>query len=155
MSGRDVPSCAAETACFKAFSASVVGFCENACAALLALAALDTTPPTMTGKAELCRALELAIDGLRVTGGADVTVGGVDADDPPADAGPELDLIIVILLDTESGIFAVDEGVMTLEEAKLEEDATLLVVICIFEVLDATVSLDVAVTVQKSCGTTL
>lgn len=48
-----IPFWAAETACFKVFSVSVVGFWENACAALVALAALDVTPPTIPGKAEL------------------------------------------------------------------------------------------------------
>ena len=57
--GQKVPSWAAETADFKAFSVSVVGFCENACAALLALAALETTPPAIA-EVELKTALELA-----------------------------------------------------------------------------------------------
>lgn len=62
-----LPSWAAETACFRAISVSVVGFWENACAALFALAALVATPPTMPGKAELCTAFKLAINELGVT----------------------------------------------------------------------------------------
>ena len=109
---RGSPSCAAETASFKAFSVSVVGFWENACAALVALAALDATPPTTTGKAELCTALELAIDGASVTELGGVTIGGNDADEdankvvvacaPPADENTEdaeLDAIVAALLD--------------------------------------------------------
>ena len=43
---------------------SVVGFSENACAAALALATLADALATMPDKAELCTALELAIDEL-------------------------------------------------------------------------------------------
>lgn len=164
-----IPSWAAETASFKAVSVSVVGFWENACAALLALAALVTTPPTIPGKAELCTALELAIDELGVTELGGVTVGGIDADEdaedevvaccPPTDEGvedAELDAVGVELLDGETGVLGVDGGGMTLDEGTLGEEAMLLDVICMIEgVLEATLLLGVAVAVQNNCGTTL
>ena len=56
------PFWAAETACFRVFSVSAIGFLENALAALPALATLVLTPPIKPGKAELCTALELATD---------------------------------------------------------------------------------------------
>lgn len=151
----NLPSWAADTACFREFSVSVVGFWENACAALLALAALVATPPTIPGKAELCTALELAVDELGVTELCDVRIGGFDADEdavnnvvaggPTADNAEdaELDTMGVRLLD---GGVGVDEDGMTLDEGALEEDTML---------LEATLLLEVAVAVQYSCGTTL
>lgn len=162
-------SWAAETACFKAVSVSVVGFWEKACAALLALAALVTTPPTTPGKAELCTALELAVDEFGVSELGDVTVGGTDADEDaenevfacnsPADEGAEYAELGAIgneLLDGETGVLDVDDGGMTLDGGTLEEEAMLLDVICmIVGVLEAALLLSVAVPVQNSCGTTL
>lgn len=166
---RNLPSWAAETACFRAFSVSVVGFWENACAALLALAALVATPPTIPGKAELCTALELGIDELGVTGLADVMVGGIDADEDTvynvvagritldeAAEDAELDTMGVRLLDGRIGALGVDDDATTLDEGVLEDENMLLDVICIINgVLEATLLLEVAVAVQNSCGTTL
>lgn len=148
---------------------SVVGFWENACAALLALATLAVTLPTMTGKAEVCTALELAIDGPRVTELGGVTVGGTGADEDaeddvvacgaPADEEEEyaeLDAIGGALLDGETGGLGVDDGATTLDEGKTVEEATLLDVICMTDgVLEAALLLGVTVAVQYSCGTTL
>ena len=146
----------------------MVGFWENACAALLALAALVTTPPTIPGKAELRTALELAIAELGVTELGGVVVGGIDADEDtedevaacgPTDEGVEdakLDDVGVELLDGETGVLGVDGGGTTLDEGMLEEGAVLLDVICMIEgVLEAAVLLGVAVAVQNNCGTTL
>lgn len=144
----------------------MVGFWENACAALLALAALVATPPTMPGKAELCTALELAVDVLVVAELCDVRMGGTDADDDDVNnvvaGGPiadedaedtELDTMGVRLLD---GGIGVDEDGITLDEGVLEEEIMLLDVICIINgVLEATLLLEVTVAVQYSCGTTL
>ena len=145
---------------------SVVGFWENACAALLALAALVATPPTTPGKAELCTALELAVDELGLTELCDVMMGGIDADEddvnnvvaggPTADEDAEdaeLDTMGVRLLD---GGIGVDEDRITLDEGVLEEEIMLLDVICTINgVLEAALLLEVAVAVQYSCGTTL
>ncbi len=147
----------------------MVGFWENACAALVALAALDTTPPTITGKAELCTALELAVDEIEVTELGGVTIGGTDADEDaenevvancvPADDGAddaddaEVDDIGAAVLDGEIGVLGVDDGGMMLDEDTLDEEATLLDVICRIErVLEATLLLKVAVAVQYTDG---
>lgn len=166
---RLLPSWAADTAFFRTLSVSEVGFCENACAALLALAALAATPPTMTGRAELCTALELTIDELEATKTGVVTVGVIEADedaenevitDGPA-AGKsaedaELDPLVVALLNGKIGALGVDDGGMMLDEATLDEEAVLLDVICLTGgVLEAAVLLGVAVAVQYNCGTTL
>ena len=162
----EVPSWAAETACSRAFFVLVVGFCENACAALVALAALDTTPPTMTGKAELCTALELAVDEIEVTELDGVTIGGTDADEdaenevvagcvPPDDGADdaEVDDIGSAVLEGEIGVLSVDDGGMMLDEGTLDEEATPLDVICRIEgVLEATILLKVAVAVQYTDG---
>ena len=154
---------------------SVVGFWENACAALLALVTLDAVPPTIAGKAELCTALELAIDELGVTELADVMVGGIDADEDTvynvvagwitldeAAEDAELDTMGVGLLDERIGALGVDDDATTLDEGVegvegvLEEKMVLLDVICIINgVLEATLLLEVAVAVQNSWGTTL
>lgn len=148
---------------------SVVGFWENACAALLAFAALVATPPTIPTKEELCTALELAIDELGVAELADVMVGGIDADEDDVynvvasgitlDEGVDdtmLDTMDVRLLDGRIGALGVDDGTTTLDEGVVEEDNMLVDVICIINgVLDAKLLLEVAVAVQNSCGTTL
>ncbi|KAL9071207.1 MAG: hypothetical protein Q9161_004384 [Pseudevernia consocians] len=109
----------------------------------------------MTGRAELCTALELAIDELGATRLDVVTVGGIDADaDADADAedeviscGPlayegaedaELIAIMITLLDGETGVLDVDDGGITLDEDTLDEEAMLLDVICMTDgVLEA------------------
>ena len=151
------------TACFKAFSVSVVGFWENACAALVALAALDTTPPTIPGEEELCTALELAGDEPRVT------ELGVDADEDAVNEVVACDALVkkgvedadvetteFALLDGRLGVLSIDDGSTELDEGTLEEEAALLDVIGTIEgVLDTPLLLNVAVAVQNSCGTTL
>ena len=148
---------------------SVVGFWENACAALLALAAPVTTPPTIPGKAELCTALELAIDELGVTELVAVRIGGTDADEsaengvvvgcaPANDSAEdaELDAMVVALLDGRTCALGVDDGGTALDEGTMGEETMLLDVICIIDgVLEAAMLLGVAVAVQYSCGTTL
>ncbi len=147
----------------------MVGFCENACAALLALAALAATPPTMTGRAELCTALELTIDELGATETGVMTVGAIEADEdadnevviggPAADESAEdaeLNTLVVALLNGKIGALGVDDGGIMLDEGTLDEEAMLLDVICIEGgVLEAAVLLGVAVAVQYNCGTTL
>ncbi len=144
----------------------MVGFWENACAALVALAALDTTPPIMTGKAEPCTALELAVDEIEVTELGGVTIGVTDADEDaenevvagcvPADDGAddaEVDDIGAAVLDGEISVLGVDDGGMMLDEGTLDKEATLLDVICRIErVLEATLLLKVAVAVQYTDG---
>ena len=147
---------------------SVVGLSENACAALLALATFVTAPPTIPGKAELCTALELAIDEPRVTELNVVTVGGIDADDddakndavacePTAGEGEEEPAVIVVTtLDGETRSIGVDVDAITLDEGTLVEEVVLLDVICKIDgVLEAALLLGVAVAVQYNCGTTL
>lgn len=148
---------------------SVVGFSENACAAALALAALAATLATMPDKAELCTALELAIDELGVTELGNETVEATDADEdaeieviacvPPADEGAEdveLDAIGVTLLGDDTGGLGVDDGAIMLDDGTPEEEATLVDVICMINgVLEAALLLGVTVAVQYSCGTTL
>ena len=123
----------------------------------------------MTGRAELCTALELAIDELGATGLGVVTVGGIDADEdaeneviscgPPAFEGAEdaeLIAIVVTLLDGETGVLGEDDGGITLDEGTLDEKAMLLDLICMTDgVLEAVLLLGVAVAVQYTCGMTL
>ena len=123
----------------------------------------------MTGRAELCTALELAIDELGATRLDVVTVGGIDPDadaedeviscGPPAYEGAEdaeLISIIITLLDGETGVLDVDDGGITLDEGTLGEEAMLLDVICMTDgVLEAVLLLGVAVAVQYTCGMTL
>ena len=125
----------------------------------------------MTGRAELCTALELAIDELGATRLDVVTVGGIDADadadaeDEVISCGPlayegaedaELIAIMITLLDGETGVLDVDDGGITLDEGTLGEEAMLLDVICMTDgVLEAVLLLGVAVAVQYTCGMTL
>ena len=81
--------------------------------------------------------------------------------DAPADEDAEVNSVgIVALLDAETSVLSVDDGRRTtLDDCMLvnEEEATLLGVICMLEVVadDATLLLSVTVAVQNSCGTTL
>ena len=64
--------------------------------------------------------------------------------------------MLVAVLDGKADELGVDDGGIVLDEAKLGEEAMLLVVICMFDgMLEATLLLGVAVAVQNSCGTTL
>ena len=81
--------------------------------------------------------------------------------DALADKDAEVNSVdTVALLDEETSVLSVDDGKRTtLDDCMLvkEEEATLLDVICMLEVVadDATLLLSVAVAVQNSCGTTL
>ena len=115
---------------------SVVGFWEKACAALLALAAFVTTPPTITADEDV--AVEV------VTEVAAVVVACGAAVDENAEAA-ELDAMLVAVLDEKAGELGVDDGGIVLDEAML------LGVVFMFDgVLEATLLLGVAVAVQNS-----
>ena len=122
---------------------SVVGFCEKACAALLALAAFVTTPATITADEDV--ALGVVTE---VAAAAVVVVCGPAVDENAE--GAEFDAMLIAVLDGKADELGVDDGGIVLDEAML------LVVISMFDgMLEAILLLGVAVAVQNSCGTTL